>query len=93
MPLIKIDKNDAYEIIQDNHPAWFLIKEEIIGLGRWCVHKLYVVRNKKTGRYYALYTEEPATELQVDGGIFDHCDPTLTEVKPVVKPITVYEQV
>ena len=80
-------QDDLNDITWGYHPDYEHIQANITDTGRWHTYITTIVKHTATGKFYSLSWSEAATENQ------EHIMPTeMTEVVPVEKTITVYEE-
>jgi len=89
---ICLSENDAEILLYDEHKDFELVEDTFEDERRWSVMRRLVVEEKSTGDFFALYYEEPASELQ-EVEIFSKNDDgkvELTQVFPEKHTITAY---
>jgi hypothetical protein len=88
--ILKPTKEEAREIIWDDHEDFIIIKEEVIGKRRWSVYYQTIVKRKSDGLFFATSYSVGATEQQ-DEMPFEYSEPEFIQVFKTTKTVTVYE--
>lgn len=89
---MKLSKEEACDIINDDHEEWDTIEIKTDSNSRWSIHKSGVFKHLSTNKFYELEWSEGATENQEERP-FQYSDPDPIEVRPVEKTVIVYEKV
>jgi hypothetical protein len=89
---MKLSKEEACEIINDDHEEWDTIKIQTNGNSRWSIRKSGIFKHLPTGKFYELEWSQGATEHQ-DERPFQYSDPDPIEVHQVERVMIVYEKV
>ena len=64
MSILIIPKEEAAQIVNEDHDSWEMIKEKIKDQGRWSTHFSGVFKNIATGKYYEVDYTRGSTEQQ-----------------------------
>jgi hypothetical protein len=87
---LKLTREEALDIISDDHNEFEVVVNEIQGTSRWSEHHYIVVKRKSDNKYFADSYSKGLTEMQ-DESPYEYNDPTFTEVFLKEKTITKYE--
>lgn len=91
--ILELDKELAQRLAYedyDHNDGYKVIKDEIVGTGRWTVHHVLVIQRIEDGRYFQGTYQVGATECQ-DEGPFEYTDAKFIEVVPEEQVITVFK--
>lgn len=89
---MKLTKEEARDIISDDHEDWTTQEIECVDQTRWDLHYQGVFLHGPTQKYYRMYWSTGATEIQ-DTSPFEYDEPEPFEVRPVERLVTLYEAV
>ena len=79
---MKINKEEATQIIYEDHSDWDVIESEITDQGRWDTHMYSICKHTPTGLCYGVAWSRGSTENQ-DSEPFHSNDVEFTEVEQV----------
>lgn len=86
---MNITKQEAKDIIYDDHEDWNLVEKSVIGTTRWSAMYIGYFLHSPTNTTYKLEWQEGLTESQ-DERPFDYTEPELVEVVQRPKTIMVW---
>ena len=90
--MIKLTREEAADIVCDDHNEWIVVEINITGTSRWSIQYEGVFQHGPTGKFYQLCWSVGATEQQ-DESPFEYEDPTPVEVEPIQRLVNVWESV
>jgi hypothetical protein len=86
---MQVTKEEAKDIVYDDHEDWSLVEKAVVGTIRWSTQYLGYFRHNPTNTTYMLDWQEGSTESQ-DERPFDYTEPELVEVVQIPKTIMVW---
>lgn len=87
---MEISREEARNMVYEDHEDWVKIEEIPIKQSRWSVLYEGIFQHLPTGKFYQTSWRVGATEMQ-DESPFEYDDPELTEVRQVEKLVKVWE--
>ena len=83
---MKVKKEEAELIVQDEHNDYVTISGDMVGTSRWTIKYYKIVKCLSTKKHYKVFYQKGATECQEDTELFygDEVDFTEVELKEVV---------
>lgn len=89
---LNLTRDEALEILDGDETKFKIVKDKIIGQGRWSTQHELIIKSIKEEKYYRAYYSRGSTEMQ-DESPWEYNEPDFREVIPVEKKITVFEEV
>jgi hypothetical protein len=89
---VKLTKEEARDVVWEDHEDWETIEEDICSNSRWAIHMRGIFKHVPSGKFYELHWDKGATEYQ-EQQPFEYTDPDLIEVHQVEKVVKVWETV
>ena len=81
---IRLTEEEVRDIVYEDSEKYFLIDEFIDGTSRWHVHKTGVISCSDNGKYYIIYWNEGATEMQ-ENEFWSQTAPEVEQKEVIVK--------